>query len=254
MTEADIQACAGTVFKADPDRFAAVMAAPVAMRDVLFPIHAMSIEVGRAPWATEEPMIAEMRVQWWRDALSEIAEGKTARRHEVVTPLSEILSPETAAMLDGFVEVRRWDIYKEPFEDEAHFRDYLVQSSGGLYRALCASLSESDAACDEFGFAVGLANYLKAVPELKDRGRIPLVDGRPEAVRALAEDGLASLKQSRLAKPSRASRYAFLPGWQAERTLRAIAANPNRVAASNLEFSDFSKKASLMWKAFTGRI
>lgn len=254
MTESDIQACAGIVLKGDPDRFAAVMAAPVAMRDVLFPLHAMAIEVARAPWATQEAMIAEMRVQWWRDALAEIADGKAVRRHEVVTPLAEVISRDTAAMLDGFVEVRRWDIYKEPFEDEAHFRDYLNQSSGALYRAICQALGEDDSAVEDFGYAVGLANYLKAVPELEGRGRIPLVDGRGEAVKALVEDGLAALQRVRRAKLSRAVRYAFLPGWQAGKILQAVAANPQRVAAGDLIFSEAAKKASLMWKAFTGRI
>ena len=71
----DLAACAALVQRADPDRFLAVMAAPVAARRVLFPLYAMNVEVSRAPWVTAEPMIAEMRLQWWRDALAEIAGG-----------------------------------------------------------------------------------------------------------------------------------------------------------------------------------
>ena len=254
MTEADIQACAGIVLKGDPDRFAAVMAAPVAMREVLFPLHALAIEVARAPWATQEPMIAEMRLQWWRDALAEIADGKPARRHEVVSPLAEILFPETAAILDGFVEVRRWDIYKDPFDDAAHLRDYLVQSTGGIYRAICQALGEEDAPCDDFGYAVGLANYLKAVPALEDQGRIPLLDGRPEAIKTLAQSGLDALQRVRRSRPSKRVAQAFLPGWQAEATLRMVVRSPVLVAQGGLAQSEAAKKASLMWKAVLGRV
>ena len=81
--DADMTACAALVEKADPDRFAAVMAGPLAARLVLFPIYAFNVEVARAPWVTQEPMIAEMRLQWWRDALEEIAEGRAVRRHRV---------------------------------------------------------------------------------------------------------------------------------------------------------------------------
>ena len=79
--DADLTACAALVEKADPDRFRAAMAAPVAARAVLFPLYALNVEVTRAPWVTQEPMLAEMRLQWWRDALQEIADGGPVRRH-----------------------------------------------------------------------------------------------------------------------------------------------------------------------------
>ncbi|MEQ8366967.1 MAG: phytoene synthase, partial [Roseicyclus sp.] len=60
-----LQACAELVARGDPDRFRATMAAPVDARRVLFPLYAFNIEVSRAPWVTAEPMIAEMRLQFW---------------------------------------------------------------------------------------------------------------------------------------------------------------------------------------------
>ncbi|MCB1311397.1 MAG: squalene/phytoene synthase family protein, partial [Sedimentitalea sp.] len=66
---ADLDACAGLVQRGDLERFMATMAAPVAARRVLFPLYAFNLEVARAPWVTQEPVIAEMRLQWWRDAL-----------------------------------------------------------------------------------------------------------------------------------------------------------------------------------------
>ena len=99
----DIVGCAKLVEQGDPDRFRTVMAAPVAARRVLFPLYAFNVEVSRAPWVTQEPMIAEMRLQWWRDALEEIAKGKAVRKHEVTTPLAEVIDPEKAKMLDGAI-------------------------------------------------------------------------------------------------------------------------------------------------------
>ena len=80
-----LQACAEITRKGDPDRFLSAMAARPALREILFPIYAFNVEVSRAPWVTKEPMIAEMRLQWWRDALQEIAAGGTVRRHDAVT-------------------------------------------------------------------------------------------------------------------------------------------------------------------------
>ena len=108
------------------------MAAPPEARDKLFPVYAMNVEVSRAPWVTAEPMIAEMRLQWWRDALEEIATGGAVRKHEVTTPLARAMSAGMAAEMDEYVAARRWDIYRDPFEDEAHFDAYLDQTSGRL--------------------------------------------------------------------------------------------------------------------------
>ena len=77
------------------------MAAPVAAREKLFPIYAFNVEVARAPWVASEPMIGEMRLQWWRDALEEIAEGKGVRQHEVTTPLASVLDSDGARLFSG---------------------------------------------------------------------------------------------------------------------------------------------------------
>ena len=105
--DADLTACAQLVETGDPARFAAVMAAPVAVRAKLFPLYAFNIEVSRAPWVTQEPMIAEMRLQWWRDALEEIRERGVVRRHEVVARLAHILRPEDTERLDDLILARR---------------------------------------------------------------------------------------------------------------------------------------------------
>src|SRR5210317_1238100 len=107
--DADVLACAAIVEKGDPERFAAVMASPLPARRVLFPLYAFNVEVSRAPWVTQETMIAEMRLQWWRDALEEIAEGKPVRRHEVTQPLAGFIDAQGAEILDRLVAARRWD-------------------------------------------------------------------------------------------------------------------------------------------------
>ena len=72
-----VAACAAIVQRADPDRFLAVMAAPVAVRARLFPLFAVNVEVARAPWVTQEPLIAQMRLQWWHGIRSRALEFST---------------------------------------------------------------------------------------------------------------------------------------------------------------------------------
>ncbi len=247
-----LQACAELVKRGDPDRFLAAMAAPPAARAVLFPLYAFNVEVARAPWVTEEPMIAEMRLQWWRDALEEIGSGGPARRHEVVDALAPVLDAEGAALLDALIEARRWDVHREAFEDAATFEVYLDCTAGNLAWAAARALgaSEGEARLRDVAWAGGLANWFLAIPELEARGRLPLVDGRPAAVRALAQEGLSRLSRGKTVP--REARPVALAAWRARPLLRQAARDPGRVAAGALVQSEFSRRLGLLWRATVG--
>ena len=239
-----LQATADLVAQGDPDRFAATMAAPVEARAKLFPIYAFNVEVARAPWVASEPMIGELRLQWWRDALDEIGKGGAVRKHEVTTPLAEVLDAEGAELLDKLVQSRRWDLYQDAFEDVAHFTDYLDATGGGLMWAAARALGASEEQpFRRIGRASALANLFLAVPELEARGRRPLPDGRPVAVRNLAEAALADLVS---VSPPKVGRAASLAGWRAMTLLKRAAVDPVRVANGVLAESEIRRRWSLI--------
>jgi len=253
-----VDACAALVERGDPDRFAAVMAAPVAVRGRLFVLYAFNLEVARAPWVTKEPMIAEMRLQWWRDVVAEAGAGKPARAHEVAGPLASLIREAglPVDVADRLVEARRWDVYREAFEDRAAFDAYLEDTGGGLMwlagRALGAGAGD-EAALRSLGRAAGLAGFLRAVPELEARGRVPLSDGRPTAVAALARDGLAWIAQARAGvRRVGPARAATIAAWQADGLLRLAAAEPERVADGRLHLSEFARRWGLLRAGWRG--
>lgn len=240
-----LQAIADIVAKGDPDRFDACMVAPVAARAVLFPIYAFNVEVSRATWAISEPMIGEMRLQWLRDALDDIANGKAARRHEVIAPLADVLDGEGARILDRLVQTRRRDLDSTPFGDVEQFREYLDATGGGLMWAAARALGGDDEACFRtLGRVSGLANFLLAVPRLNARMGWPLPEGNSETVQILARDALAELRSLRLPEAGRA---ASLASWRAGTILRRAAEQPDRVANGTLPESEFRRRLSLVW-------
>ncbi len=253
--EADLTACAALVHQGDPDRFAATMASPVQARRILFPLFAFNVEASRAPWVTKEPMIAEMRLQWWRDALEEIADGRPARRHEVVTPLAACLRPEQARLLDGLVEARRWDIGSDPFDDEGAMWRYLDATTGTLLWVAAEALgapSDDEPGVRQAARAVALANWMLALPELEARGKRPMHDGRPETLAALAAGALRDLTAQRGLGLS--ARQALLCGWRARRTLTMVVRQPRRVAHGALVAPDLQRSLTLIRARLTGRI
>lgn len=248
-------ACADLVERGDADRFAAVMAAPVALRARLFALYAFNLEVAKAPWVTKEAMIAEMRLQWWRDIVAEPA----PRAHEVAGPLHQVITEAGLPIdvLDRLVAARRWDVYSDAFEDEAHFDAYLDETAGGLMWLAAKASGAPDAAepvARAAGWALGLANFLRAVPELESRNRIPLVDGRAEAVRDLARVGLARLSKARAGRRELGQGApALLAAWQAEGLLRQVEDDPRVVSEGAMGLSEFARRGGLAWAALTGR-
>lgn len=249
-----IAACAALVEKGDPDRFAAAMAAPIAARAVLFPLYAFNLEVARAPFAAREPMIAEMRVQWWADVLSEAAEGRS-RQHEVAAPLAELLSQGRAPVpvLHRLVEARRRDSWREPFADMAAFSTYLEETGAGLMWAAAAALgapAKAEAAVRALGWATAAAAYLQALPEIEARG-MPGVPGGDTV--GLAQVGLVRLAEARRGRrdigPGLPATFA---GWQAA-PLLARAARAAALGAEGLHLSEFARRGRLLWVATTGR-
>ncbi|WP_415402688.1 squalene/phytoene synthase family protein [Tateyamaria sp. SN3-11] len=244
--------CARLVEQGDPDRFRTVMAAPVATRAALFPLYAFNVEVSRAPWLTQEAMIAEMRLQWWRDALEEIADGTGVRKHEVTTPLGDLLTPAQAKRLDESVAARRWDIYRDPFEDQAHMDAYIDQTAGHLMWTACELLGAPPAVEQDvrsLAMAAGYAAFLRAVPALAEAKRIPLLDGTHDGLRALAQGAKAQVARPKLpgtAKP------ALWPAIGAVKTLTQVVRDPGAVADGALSSGITSFR--LARTALTGRV
>ncbi len=247
----DLHACAQIVERGDPERFVAAMAAPVTAREVLFPLYAFNVEVSRAPWVTQEPMIAQMRLQWWLDVLDEIASGGFVRRHEVVTPLAQALAGVDVTRLRAAVDARERDLERAPFEDEAALLDYLEKTTGGValtaMQALGASPDTIDAALPHARGAA-LVRYLQAVPELETRGKLPLPDGRGEALSRLAQAQLDQMPRS-----LRALRRSFGPAGaalrefaQARPLLQLVARDPAAVGEGRLTLSEFQRRWRLL--------
>ena len=121
----------------------------------------------------------------------------------------------------------------------------------GLLKRLVAEFAPVEAyllGLMSLGRGTALVRYLAAIPSLEARGRVPLLDGTPDAVAALARAALADLPSPRLAAAQvpPAARPALIEAWQTEPLLRQIAANPGRVARGAVGLSEFRKRLRLL--------
>jgi hypothetical protein len=92
---------------ADRDRFLAALFAPEPARSDLLALLAFDHELARTRTVTREPMLARIRLEWWREAVAEAAGGGKPRAQPIVESLSETarrhgLAPERlVALIDA---------------------------------------------------------------------------------------------------------------------------------------------------------
>ena len=257
------------VARGDPERWRTVMAAPPAARPGLLALYAFNLEIARAAWIVSEPLLAEIRLQWWRDAVAEIYEGVPPRRHEVVAPLAGTIAAADLPrrLFDEMIDARAGDADSAPCEDRTELDLYIDHTAGHLMELAARHLGAEGAALPvvrDFARGAGTAALLRALPEHRARGRDPLPalrargrDPLPAGVAPseLARDGIAALARARArrARVPRSALAALLPGWQADRVLEAAATDPEAIAAARLEVSQVRARAGLTWRALSGR-
>jgi phytoene synthase len=163
MTESpsgDLAYCAEELRRDDPDRFATAMLAPPRDRARLIAVYAFNLEVARLRESVSEPMLGEIRLQWWRDAVGECVAG-TPRRHQVVQPLAAAVReaglPE-AVMLEA-IDARARDLDDLPPADEGALARYVDATGGAVGELACRALlgMETPARAVDAGRAAGRA-------------------------------------------------------------------------------------------------
>lgn len=251
-----LEACADLVKSADPDRYAVTITAPEGAQRILWPLYAFNIEVSRAPWVTQEPMIAEIRLQWWRDALAEIREGKPVRAHAVTVPLAQVLDAEAAMVLDKLVEARAWDIYADAFPNRDSFDAYIEATYGNLIwtaARLIAPKAEEEV-IRKFAYGCGVAAMLRATATLKSKGKSPLYEDDVAGFHKLADHGLACMSDAARARKAlpKSLNPLLMTGWNAQPTFAAVRTDPDGVYANGFAQSEFARRYRLVKLSFLG--
>ena len=254
------EACAELVQRGDPDRFLSAMTAAPEDRGALMAIYAFNLEVARAPWVTKEEIIAEMRLQWWVDAIEEIFDGREPRSHEVVTPLAQVIRERglSKAPFAKLVQARRFDIYRDAHEDRAAFDDYVDATASGLMWLAADALgagAEQEAGVRRIGFASGLASLLAAAPALTAAGKHPLPNSGAEEGAGLAMRGLDLLDDSqKFHRDNKRLRPATLAAWRSRQVLQRAVRNPQSVLEGDVQMSEAGRKLLFMKRYITGKI
>ena len=189
--------CQELVREADKDRFLATLFAPQKYRRALFALYAFNLEVARVRELAREPMPGELRLQWWRDALTGAGHGEVAA-HPVAAALRETivryrLPPQ---MLVDLIDARAFDLYDEPMATLADLEVYAVRTSSALIELAARILNDGkDPSVGDLsghtGIAYAISGLLRALPRHAARRQLYLPLDTLQRYGAQAEDVFA---------------------------------------------------------------
>ena len=160
--------CAEQVRRHDPDRYLCALFAPAARREALFALYAFNDEIARTRESVSEPMLGMIRLQWWRDAVAAIYDGKPPR-HDVAEALAAAVAADGLehAEIDRLIDSRERDLDDEPPADLAALEDYADGTSATLARLAVGALGGGEGAREaarHVGIAWAISGLLRAVP------------------------------------------------------------------------------------------
>lgn len=234
----ELSPCGALARRHDPDRFLCALFAPPARREALFTLIAFNHELARAREAATNPMLALMRLTWWREVVEQAAEGTAPRAHEVAAPLHAAIREGALdpADLITMAEAREPEMEEDPIPSTGAFHAYLRGTAGGFAVAAGRLLGAPPAlmpALQQAGALYGLAGVLRAVPALAAQGRCLLPADVVDFHAVLMDPGAAAPAIRRLAAEAppmpdlsglpRDSVAAALPLVLARRDLRRLA-------------------------------
>jgi NADH dehydrogenase [ubiquinone] 1 alpha subcomplex assembly factor 6 len=249
--EADrLSPVAALVRRHDRDRFQTVLFAPAARREALFALYAFNYEIASVREIVTQPILGQMRLQWWRESIAAAFEGGAVRHHAVVAPLTEAIRERglTRTHFDRLIDGREIDLEEEPPANLAALEHYAEATSAQLVYLALEALGVRDRAVDEAGRHIGIAyalvGLIRAIPFRTGQSRpwIPAdvaaragltdrdyraVRGNPALREAVAEIAAAasrhvSAARAARAKITRSALPALLPAIIAQHSLTRL--------------------------------
>lgn len=169
MPKSVMSYCAEHVRRFDNDRFVCSLFAPAEVREILAAVFAFNVEVARIRELVREPLLAEMRMQWWREAIGAVFAGSPPD-HVVLRPLAFAVQRcgLSRRHFDRIIDGRERDLVDGAPPSLESLVDYAEATSSAL-SALALEVLECDGeaeqqAARDAGIAWALVGLLRAVP------------------------------------------------------------------------------------------
>jgi phytoene synthase len=155
--------CEQVVREGDKDRFLATLFAPAERRPALFALYAFNLEIIRVHELVHEALAGEVRLQWWRDALSGEARGDV-RAHPIASALIDTIARYKLPIevLLRLIDAHSFDLYNDVMPSISELETYGRRTSSALIE-LASIIIAGDHDLGETAIHAGIAYAIAAI-------------------------------------------------------------------------------------------
>ncbi len=266
--------CLDTVRRDDRDRYLLCVLAPATHRPALFAIHAFNVAISRIPETVSEPILGQIRLQWWREAIAAIYGEGTPPAHPIIAALTDVIARHHLSQesFERTLCARERDIEDWRPATLSELEGYAMETAGEILALCMTVLGEKDEAALALGrtagTAFGLAGMLRAIAyqahrrrflipqELVDREGVSLRDvfafKQPNAALNLSVSSVGSRAKALIDEVAKQSAKVSLPARTFLLEARIAAYHLKRLQAA--EFNPFASRIGeksdslLLWR------
>jgi phytoene synthase len=253
-------------------RYLSALLAPRAHREALIVLAAFAGELNRIPFLVSEPMMAAVRLQWWRDELSsqstELARAgeSEARRtgHMLCDALLQVLVQYRLpiGLLQGMIDAAETELDPTPFNDTGEVHQVSTKFDAALFELSGRIQGVTDTPREIWanaGRAFGAASWAVEAGWRRKAGaqlyisREQFADQAADLHAAEARSAMEKLR-SRYGNLDRAARTALLPLATVPLCLRAVATASQQSDDITPRPGEFACARAIAWAHWLGRI
>ncbi len=117
------------------DRYLSTLFLPLDIRNSIFVLYAFDAEISNIRNLVREPLMGEVRLQWWRD----IVDGKRAgeaQSHPLAAHLVQTIERFSLPrpLFANYLEARIFDLYNDPMEDNNMLEGHAGETTSSLFQ------------------------------------------------------------------------------------------------------------------------
>jgi phytoene synthase len=175
--EAAARHCDALVRSADKDRWLTALFVPEERRPLIHALYAFNAELARIRDQVSQPMLGEIRLQWWEDAVNAIYGGATPD-HPVLQVLARAIAAGDLPLhaFRNMIEARKTDLYDDPMPSMGDLEGYLGETAAALIQLAALVLAGEEAlrtatVSGYAGVAMGIVGLMRSLPQARARGQ-----------------------------------------------------------------------------------
>lgn len=148
----------------DSDRYLASLFADGALQPALWALIILNAEIARTREMVTDTTLGLIRLQWWRERLNAITQGKINSDHPVLEFLSHTRISFSADDFDNLIYAREFDLENVLPSDQAGMNLYACATNTPLLNLFATVLNIEQKEYDDLAIAYGLIGLLRAIP------------------------------------------------------------------------------------------